>query len=69
MFQIIGTNQVVHQTTRYNPQSRQVETIETVLLAGRVIAEHRTREITDKHCRKLQRCHKRVGFEVKERNQ
>jgi hypothetical protein len=33
-----------------------------------VIAEHRTRETTDKHCRKLQRCHKGVEFEVKERS-
>ncbi len=68
MLQIIGTNKVIHRVSRFNPQTGRSEVIETVLAAGRVIAEHQTQEITDKHCAKIKRCHKNVQFSVREVN-
>jgi hypothetical protein len=67
MLQIIGTNEVTHKVSRFNPGTGRSELITTVLTVGRVIAEHQTKETTAKHCAKLKRCHPAVRFIVKTR--
>lgn len=62
MFQIIATNEITHRVSRFNPQTQRSEVIQTILPAGRVIAEHQSEETVVKHCEKLRRCHAGVRF-------
>jgi hypothetical protein len=64
MFQIIQTNHVERSYPRRDPVTGAATSQTLVTEPDRVIAEHNSKETTERHCVKLRKCHKYLRWEV-----